>query len=100
MRSPNSETLKTVARAATREQLVSFLHSCQEEPYEEEGRVWSKIFSKGGPLEWYNPPTGGANVHFVDAGTIEDWVRVAESRFFDEVLSKPDVTHVSADAKT
>lgn len=83
MRSEHFETLKPVARARTREALVALVALERVEQYGEASGLeperrdvtaalgwrvqstrWIKVFRKGGPLEWCNPPTP-ADVHFV-----------------------------------
>lgn len=94
MRSPNAETLTPVARAETREGLEAFLKRENVAPYYEgdqvEGR-WFKVFYKGGPLEWYNPPRNSKE-YFVDMSTREDWIARACQQFNDVLCEVPAVS--------
>ena len=51
----NVESRKAVAKADTREALEQLLERECVEPYQDD--CWHKTYRKGGPLEWYNPPT-------------------------------------------
>jgi|SRR6478735_5797455 len=63
MRSAKSEHLKPAARGETREALERMLLTEKVEAYQEKGANhygevnWGKSFRKGGPLEWFNPPS-------------------------------------------
>jgi hypothetical protein len=69
MRMPKSEDLVPVVRAETPEALADFVESERVPLYVEPTGLpssdgqrvypqeWSKVFRKGGPLEWCNPPS-------------------------------------------
>lgn len=109
MRWPKREQLGPVCRAETREDLERFLGRETVEPWTDvgpvesahrsaalalargyeprdprDGRCWAKVFRRGGPLEWYNPPRPGS---VIDVGSEEDWAEVARSNFRNCVLS-------------
>lgn len=56
MRSSNYETMTTVARANSIQELVDLVESELTTPYRD--GQWNKSFRAGGPLEWFNPPVG------------------------------------------
>jgi hypothetical protein len=55
MRASRVEALSEVAFANTREELVEFLGEQHVGHYRDDDR-WNKVYRKGGPLEWFNPP--------------------------------------------
>lgn len=72
MRSSKIEMWESVARAEHSEKLQQWMDLEKVEPYRDE--QWSKVFRKGGPLEWYNEPLGmGHGIYNI--GTEEDWVQ-------------------------
>lgn len=97
MRSSNVETMTSVARAETREELEALVHREQVPRYDEVeiGRTWRKEHRKGGPLEWCNPISG---VHhgegYCYVGDIDDWERQARERFAAAVLSLPEAAEL------
>jgi hypothetical protein len=106
----NSENKALIGRAETKTELEQYLASERVEPYDDgegEGTVeygrfipgtWHKVYRKGGPLEWYNPPewSEGFFESLVDFGTKEDWLE-ATSRKWDSFVSQvPTLTSGSA----
>jgi len=86
-----SEDCECVARAETKEQLLEFIKRETVERYTTDGR-WHKTFRQGGPLEWFNPPTGLDTFYkqFLDVGTREDWLNRANlewDKLLDKVMS-------------
>lgn len=102
MRSPQCEILTDVAVGETVETLQRWLDSHRApEPYTDASddpnagqvvcddfassgvrshpRSWHKVFTKGSPLEWYNPPTGPDNVLRVPSR--EDMRRMADQTY-------------------
>jgi hypothetical protein len=102
MRLPQSEVLLDVAVGETAEALQRWLDSHQApEPYTDviespdagqvvadpfassgvryHPRSWHKVFTRGSPLEWYNPPTGPANV--VRLRTRDEFIQHAHEVF-------------------
>lgn len=72
MRSPKIEIVRPAVRADTPEELVAFMERERVEPYREPtgylDGTWYKVFRKGGPLEWFNPPFGDTQaIYLVDA---------------------------------
>lgn len=65
MRSPKSEFLQPVAQASSREELTNFLMRERVTGYPDATatNIWHKVHRRGGPLEWFNPPTGHPNDH-------------------------------------
>lgn len=68
MRRPHVEELTDVAVGESVEALQRWIESQRApEPYSEPredwapGASWNKVFAKGSPLEWFNPPTGDEN---------------------------------------
>lgn len=62
MRDSNYEIQTPVCYADTQEELQRFVEEERVEPYSD-GR-WGKVFKRGGPLEWFNPP-GSLSEHYV-----------------------------------
>lgn len=87
-----AEIIQPVAWAETQAALVAFLDRERVTPYITEGH-WHKCFRAGGPLEWFNEPTGNPMEVWVDVpaivdvGTREDWQMKAGERF-DELRQK------------
>ena len=52
-----AEATRLVAVANYRSEIVDLIRIEKVEPYRDEDR-WQKVFRKGGPLEWFNPPYG------------------------------------------
>jgi len=78
MRSSQVETLTTVARADTKEELEALMDREKVESYRDDN--WWKTYRKGGPLEWFNPPCGPYEF-IVNVGTQEDWEARARLTF-------------------
>jgi hypothetical protein len=77
MRMPHFEDLRPVVRADSMNELYALIDREKVAPYSDvsglpefseetepsisdyrcNSREWGKVFRKGGPLEWYNPPT-------------------------------------------
>jgi len=55
MRSSNYETLTPVCYADTQEELQELVEAEKVDHYSDEH--WVKGFKRGGPLEWFNPPS-------------------------------------------
>ncbi len=117
MRSPRVEILASVFRAATKEELVSYLQSQLVEGYSDDGehRVlhhsdavaqaagglvldppsghrWHKAFKQGGPLEWYNAPMPhNEHEHFVDVISRETFLERMGAQYDREIGSIPQV---------
>lgn len=79
----NTEDRAIVGWAETKEELDAYLARERVEPYGDPGQssfglgptTWRKVFRKGGPLEWFNPPEDiYAEDSFVDVGSREDWM--------------------------
>lgn len=95
----NTEHNEPVARAETLAELARFVQSERVEPYTEESgsqfhegvHDYRKFFRKGGPLEWYNPPTGQAWSYkeVVDVGTVEERVVSLLEAWTREILTIP-----------
>ncbi len=93
------------ARGDTRESLERMLLTEKVEPYREPGFnhygevMWGKSFRKGGPLEWFNPPSDYAiarGLVFVD---LDIWVaaqRAAIDARVAEYLSLPAAPQAGA----
>jgi glucose dehydrogenase len=107
MRSSHVEDLQPVARAETREALISFMQREEVEPYTTvdnhvihhttdsqagtsdyiHGYKFRKTFRHGGPLEWYNKPYDAMlGEHIVDVGTQEDWAAKARREYDMKIL--------------
>jgi hypothetical protein len=78
----HTEDIVQVAVAATKEELTAFVDGERVEPYMDVADspfglgvcTFNKIFRKGGPLEWFNPPdsTCGSFPAFLEAITLDD----------------------------
>lgn len=66
------EWMTDVAYADTKEQLLAFLDRERVEYYQDD--QWGKVYRKGGPLEWFNPPTFDEE-SFVEIMTPEQWMQ-------------------------
>jgi len=99
MRMPQIEMVEPVARAETKEALVAFVGREAVEPYQEPGEntygkvTWTKNFRKGGPLEWYNPPTQTLDPPngIADVGTEDSWADAGRREFQNRFGSLPEV---------
>ena len=60
-------------------------------PHTEGAYQYYKTFRAGGPLEWFNAPTGPKSEFFRDVGTEELWAEGARERFRSSVLTIPIV---------
>lgn len=92
MQAPKSEILAPVARGESREALVNFLKQEKVEGYQDGN--WGKTYRKGGPLEWYNPPYGNPEKHFIRVGTLEEHKAVVLKRVeeqYNELLELLEV---------
>jgi hypothetical protein len=58
MRSPQIEIMTDIC-VGTHRDLKEFIQNETDAPYTDRGgsRPWHKTFRKGGPLEWFNPPS-------------------------------------------
>ena len=78
MRDAKVEMLQPVARAISREALEAFVARERVEPYSEPCEwaahgSWGKVFRKGGPLEWHNPPLDWqSEVHYRRVAVLVD----------------------------
>jgi hypothetical protein len=71
------EASEIVAWSEEKQGLESLLAREHAEPYRE--GQWYKVFRKGGPLEWFNPPEGSRGPVFQDLGSLEEHLqRVVE----------------------
>lgn len=52
-----TEEQRLVAASESREELKAAWDAERVEPYKDE--QWHRVYRKGGPLEWYNPPFSG-----------------------------------------
>jgi hypothetical protein len=113
------EDLTPVVRADTKKALELFVDSERCEPYTDcgdrtiihdtdsiaqdagravpeqiEGYRWSKVFKKGGPLEWYNPPNDSFPC-FRHIGTLDENIGAAIARVHEwwnrEIMVIPEV---------
>lgn len=91
----NYETLQSVARAVTKEELEAFVRRETVEPYctlvasAFGGETnFQKTFRPAGPLEWFNRPGGRS---YLDVGTADDWAAQARGMYEHDVLSLPEV---------
>lgn len=70
-----TEAMRLVACSDMRSEVEALLSGERCEPYKDDN--WHKVFKKGGPLEWMNPPGG----IYDETGIIElrrdGWRRVA-----------------------
>jgi len=84
------ETLTAIARAETKEELESFVEGQTVETYQEEGLA--KVFKKGGPLEYFNPPIPGQvhDPHFLNVGDADLWAERAKNDFELQIMSLPE----------
>lgn len=101
MRDPKIEILKIIGRADTKEKLEAFIGAEKVEPYTDPvlshesktTRKWHKVFRRGGPLEWYNPPFSSRdNEHFLHAGTGDDWAEEARADYHNKIMTIPEVS--------
>lgn len=85
-----TESRTAVAFSESKEKLEAFVAGERVEPYGDEGfsdfgghgTTFQKVFRKGGPLEWFNPPESlFGDDAFVDIGTEDDWAGRARERF-------------------
>ena len=81
----NAESVVAVARAETKEALEDLLESESVEPYPD--TRFRKCYRKGGPLEWFNPPslTGEAWIGrdaIYEVITLEVWLKSAEEEYY------------------
>ncbi len=90
-----TEARHPICRAETREALEAFLARETVEPYTDEEpdlyfpsgvKRWSKVFRKGGPIEWYNPPFS-AGEGPIDIGTVEDFLVFMREKWEREYLA-------------
>jgi len=85
MRASNIENIQPRFRAETKEQLLAFLESERVEPYRD--GQWGKVYRQGGPLEWCNPPYDFEDhLHFLDAGTEDDWALSGRQNYQETVM--------------
>ena len=90
MRDAKIEMLVTVGRAETRAELNQFLANEKVEPYS--GGEWRKIYRQGGPLEWFNEPYSmDDHLHFVDVGTVDEYMENARQTYENEFMSIPQL---------
>lgn len=87
MRSPQVEIMTPICRSETKEALLNFLKQEGVEAYIDDDR-WHKQYRKGGPLEWFNPPTFD-NESFIDVATEDDWAVRARERFRNQIMILP-----------
>ena len=86
MRISNAESLTLVARAETQEKLKRLMTREEGEGYRD--GQWAKVFRRGGPLEWYNPPLfGGAQI--MNVGSADDWASKARIQFEEQIMGLP-----------
>jgi hypothetical protein len=64
MRSAHIEHLSPAGWAHTKEALAESL-AAEKVPSYWDGR-WGKTFRQGGPLEWFNPPTGDDREYYIE----------------------------------
>jgi hypothetical protein len=88
MRSRNVEDLHEVVKSETREKLEDFIKSELVDLYRENG--WHKSFRKGGPLEWYNPPTDDDEA-FRTVMPLEDIIKAATEHYHKKLDSIPTI---------
>jgi hypothetical protein len=111
MRTNHFEDLQPVARAETREELEELVRRETVESYTDtvdreffhesdciagastpqSGYKYNKVFRKGGPLEWYNPPNSFSE-SYVNIGTLEDWLEQTKKRWVEKVEIIPLVS--------
>lgn len=89
MRAAKVEIPTLVAKADTREALVSFVGRQRVEPYRD--GPWGKCFRQGGPLEWYNDESGFFR-SYVDMATEDDWRKRAAERWHEILDPLPYVS--------
>jgi len=99
MRSPKVEMLEPVAKAETREELVSFL-AREEAPESWRDGRWGKSFKKGSVLEWYNKPySTDIDRCIVEVPSKEDYAQqlyeAAKQDWEEKIGSIPNVAQVS-----
>jgi hypothetical protein len=74
-----TEEQRFLAASDSRDELVALLKAERVEPYKDEN--WHRVYRKGGPLEWFNPPWGDGETDDYGNGIIElrrdGWRRVA-----------------------
>jgi hypothetical protein len=87
MRMPKVEMMDAVARADTKEELLSLLEREKVEPYSDDR--WGKVFRKGGPLEWFNPPFVEHEC-LVEIGSLEDWLENTRRKWDRMVMRLPE----------
>ena len=103
MRWPKFEMSNAIAKSENRDDLVEFLERERVELYKEEveGRRWAKSFRKGGPLEWFNPPTapdysGSNSMHgIVEYMSLDDVLRHTREEYEAVLAAIPDVSEIS-----
>lgn len=84
-----SEVLQAVIRAETPEKLLELVE--KEKVTEWRDGEYMKHFRNGGPLEWFNPPTGevGPNdvPYIFDVGDADEWARMAKEDFDEKIMA-------------
>lgn len=89
-----------IAASFDRDKIVKFITSEMVEPYDDcpsmddYGNVhkWHKVFKKGGPLEWFNPPLGDMftqDCHGRGLGS-QTWEFATEEDKLDIMQNAPD----------
>lgn len=89
------ESLEPVARAETKEALEAFMAKERTDPYTTPNEdcyggphSLNKVFNKGGPLEYYNPPDRAQCFQQV---SLDDWIAAAVRDWNDRILVIPQV---------
>lgn len=90
MRGPKVEVLTDICIADTKEELENFIKTETVESYKDETpeNKWTKVFKKGGPLEWYNPPTSIDHC-FMEILSEEDYVERKRTEYKNFLESIP-----------
>lgn len=97
-----TEDMVYICYAETKEELVELLEKERVETYQTEGEnlysglktKWTKVFRKGGPLEWMNPPGENRQDNFIDIGTEEDWENRARLDYNNLLMSIPAIDQI------
>ena len=98
MRSENVESMVDICLADTPADLVKFVQQeLSPKPYKEES--YRKVFKKGGPLEWFNPPVSADS--YIEVITEEKYVELKREEYRKYLSSLPRiVTEQQEESKT
>jgi hypothetical protein len=86
MRASQIEIMAPVARADSRASIMALLTREGTAPYRD--GPWRKEFRQGGPLEWFNPPSGEYGCIFFEVLPLDAWL---EEEYMSYLASFPVV---------